>query len=163
MALATEAKPKQFALTLSQGELQMLKDLAEEARNSAAETVRSLVRGAYAKKFKFKIPGADIMPTIRAIIDDISGAEHYTAGNIATRTGLPLPVVHDVLSTLARKGVIECIDHMRPMQGQKVRHQSENWTWELTGPRDRAFAALEKAGLDVDTDLTPKSGGRTID
>jgi hypothetical protein len=156
MAPTTEAKPKQFALTLGEDEFQMLKDLAEDTHDSAAETVRSLIRGSYAKRFKFKIPGAEIMPTIRAIIDDISGAVHYTAGNISTRTGLPLPRVHDLLRTLERKGVIDCIDHMKPMQGQKVRHHSENWTWELTGPRDRAFATLEKAGLDVDTDLTPK-------
>lgn len=135
----------------------MLKDVASHSRSSASEAVRSLVRAAYVERFHFKIPGADIMPTMRAIIEDISGSVHYTAGNVATRTKLPLEVVHNVLETLERRGVVECIDHMKPMPGQKARHRSENFTWELRKPRDQVFASLGKMGFDLDADLTPKS------
>jgi hypothetical protein len=158
VAPISDTKPKQFTLTLSESDLKMLKDLADDTNDSSAEAVRALVRTAYAKRFKFKIPGATTMPTLRAIIDQISGPVHYTGGNIATSTGLPLGYLTSILETLEGKGILECIDHKAFLPTQKERrHPSENWTWELRHPRDRAFATLAKLGYDPDADLTPKT------
>jgi hypothetical protein len=150
-------KDNKLTVMVSDAELRMLKDLAAEERVTASEVVRTLVRSAYAKRFKNKIPGADIVPTLRAILDDIAGPVHYTGGNIAERTGLPVPYLQDILESLERIGVVECIDHMKPLPNQPNAHKPQNWTWMVKMPRPKADAALAKAGFDPDADLTPKT------
>ena len=154
MPPTTENKPKQFALTMSEEEFQMLKELAADARDSAAETVRALVRAAYTKRFKNKVPGADTLPTMRAILEDIAGPVHYTGGNIAERTGLPLPRLQQILLTLEKRGIVECIDHMKPLPNQPNAEEGQNWTWQLRIPHHRVDVALAKVGFDPDADLT---------
>lgn len=135
----------------------MLKDLAADGGTTSSEAVRVMIRTAYGRKFKSKIPGAEISPTIRAIINDIAGPAHFTAGNLANRTGLPLTFVTETLERLASKGVIDCVDHLGPLNGQSMMGESENWTYELKIPREQAFSRIEKAGWDLDEELRPKS------
>ena len=56
-----------------------------------------------------------------------------------------------------RLGVIECVDHMGPIKGQRNPERGQNWTWELKVSPAKALAAIEKEGLDLDADLTPKN------
>ena len=104
----SEAKPKQLALTLSEDEMGMLKELAEAENDSAAATVRALIRAAYAKRFKFKLPGATLMPTLRALIEQIARpVPHYTGGNIAEMAGLQVDLVTQLLEHVEKRtGVV---------------------------------------------------------
>ena len=132
----------------------MLKDLAADADTKASEVVRTLIRSAYSRKFKGKIPGAQVAPTVRAIIDDLASPVHRTTSNLADRTGLSLKTVTETLESLVRKGIVHhCVDHLGPLAGQTVRGESENWTYELRIARDDALARLEKAGWDLDEEL----------
>jgi hypothetical protein len=80
---------------------------------------------------------------IRGILEDITGRAHYTAGNIAERTGLSLARTLDALADMAQCGVVTRVDGSGPHS-----------TWELCCKDiDEAVAKLEKRSMKVDKPL----------
>ncbi len=94
-------------------------------------------------------PGGELRetdPTVRGILSDMVGPPHYTAGNIASRTGLPLKKVLEVLTTLEGAGIIERIDG-----------QEGNSTWEsikFGRNLENVLDAASKVFLNLDADLS---------
>jgi hypothetical protein len=95
-------------------------------------------------------PGAEGLretdPTVRGILSDMVGPPHYTAGNIASRTGLPLQSVLDVLTALEGAGIVERVDG-----------QQGNSTWEsirFGRNLQNVLDAATKVFPDLDEDLS---------
>jgi hypothetical protein len=144
MALATD-RDIQVKILVSKREKKMLEDLADADGLSVSDYIRTSFQRAHAKKFRAEEPGEQ-KPTVRGILTDMAGPPHYTVGNIASRTRLPLQKVVDILSALATPTkIVECIDS-----------RGANSTWEsikFGRDLDRLFAAAKKVFPDLDEDL----------
>ena len=150
MSPITQNKGKQFAFVLSAAELDMLTDLAAKDGMSKSNLVRLWIRAEYLKAYPTKRPRATIPVTLRALIGELSGPEHRTAGNIAERMRWEVSRVNHYLDWLQTKTgqlgtkVVQCVD----AEGRKA-----NWTWELRVPPQKALQAIEAAGFDLDHPL----------
>lgn len=141
----SDHKPKQFAFVLTEAELKMLGDLAEKDEMSKAHFLRFLIRSKYLDEFENKRPGAEIPVTLRALVGELSGATHYTIRNIADRMAIvPARLVHYVerVSIKTKGKILTTVDGSGP-----------GATWELLVSREKALAAIEAAGFDLDEPL----------
>jgi hypothetical protein len=133
-----------LALRYTIEEEAMLRELAEADRTTVSDALRRLVRDAYGRRFGQKRPGADAEPTVRGIACDVAGPVHYTAGNIAKRTALPLKTVLGVLERLARVRLVERID------GSGA---GSTWVPLVEGGREKLLERIERAGIPLDESL----------
>jgi hypothetical protein len=124
-------------------EVLMLKALAGKDE-TMSDVIRDLVRNAYQKQFGAEKPRRSQSPTLRGIIEDITGPAHFTAGGVAKRTGLNVRRVLAALEGLAEHRLVERVDRT-----------GSDSTWEslITGGAKRLLRAADAAGFDVDADL----------
>jgi hypothetical protein len=122
----------------------MLRALAGK-NETMSDVLRDLVRREYRRRFGDTRPERSPAPTLRGIIEDVAGPIHFTAGNIAERTGLPLKAILHALEQLARRRLVERIDK-----------QGTHSTWEsrFGGGAERLLDEAERAGFVLDADLT---------
>jgi hypothetical protein len=109
-----------------------------------SDVIRDLVRRAYHTKFGEVRPRRSPPPTLRGILEDVAGPIHFTAGNIAKRTGLPLKTVLGCFEALARPGLIERIDRTGA---------DSTWESRFLGGVERLLREADAAGFVLDADL----------
>jgi predicted Rossmann fold nucleotide-binding protein DprA/Smf involved in DNA uptake len=134
----------QLKILISKHEKKMLEDLAEAEGLTVSDYVRTSAKRAHEKKFHAEEPGEQ-KATVRGILKDMVGPPHYTVGNIASRTRLPVQKVVDVLTALEARGFVECIDH-----------RGHNSSWESVrfgNNLEKLLAAATKIFPDLDEDL----------
>jgi hypothetical protein len=134
----------QLKILVNKHEKKMLEDLAEAEGLTVSDYVRVTAQRAHAKKFRSDEAG-EASPSVRGILTDMVGPPHYTVGNIASRTRLPLQKVLEVLGALREKGIVECVNS-----------RGANSTWEsikFGRDIDKLFAATKKVFPDLDEDL----------
>jgi predicted Rossmann fold nucleotide-binding protein DprA/Smf involved in DNA uptake len=134
----------QLKVLVNKREKTLLEDLAQAEGLTVSDYVRVSALRAHEKKFKSEQPG-EAPATVRGILTDMVGPPHYTAGNIASRTRLPLQKVVEVFRALEAKGIVERVDG----QGQHSTWASIRFDRDL----DKVFAAARKVFPDLDEDL----------
>jgi hypothetical protein len=124
-------------------EVLMLKALAGKDE-TMSDVLRDLLRREYRRRFGDARPGLSTTPTLRGIIHDLTGPISFTAGDLATRAGLPLRGVVTVLEALAKWRMIERVDG-----------EGSESTWEslLIGGARRLLREAATAGFSLDLDL----------
>jgi len=134
----------QLKILVNKREKKIFEDLAQAEGLTVSDYVRVSAMRAHERKFKSEQPG-EAPPTVRGILTDMVGPPHYTAGNIGSRTRLPLQKVIEVFRALEAKGIVERVDG----QGQHSTWASMRFDRDL----DKILAAAKKVFDDLDEDL----------
>jgi DNA-binding transcriptional ArsR family regulator len=149
--MATLEKTEVVRARVTEKEVLMLRALAGRD-GTASEVIRSLIRAEYESRFGKAKPRMTTQPTLRGIIDDLTGTIHFTIGNIAERAELPRAVVVQALEKLEARGLVEAVDG----------RDEDDATWEsiVVGGRDALVKRAEAAGLSLDVPLVAKKGAK---
>lgn len=149
----SEAKPKQFAFVLSDEEMQMLADLSAHGRMPKASLVRLWIRTEYLARWPHRRPGAVVDATLRGLLNDLAGPNHYTLRRIAERMGAPRAgqKLDEVLKRVSAKVHIGQCAVVRRVEDRRKRPPPV--AWELCAEKTKVIEAVAEAGLDLDTSI----------
>ena len=124
----------------------MLHAVARRDGRSAAAWLRRAIRLGYMETFGEATPTTATAPTMRGVLEDLTGPAHYTARDIAHRSEVPLEVLIPALESLQRERVVMCVDG-----------KDGDSTWEsLHKGREATIDFAQRRGIALDERLFTK-------